>query len=156
MSSFLAPEAALVTRLVEHIDLATWDEPRKKPRVFTAADAANVEERSQMAPALYVVLDSYAPTQGQQGSYGRVQQIEQQWVVYAVVRNARSHDRAQGVRDDAAALVDLVIGALCGWAPSADFNPFRMMPDSGPIYSDAGFGYFPLRFETRCVVRGAE
>lgn len=150
--SFLAPEALIVARLEERVQAAAWGD-RKLPRVFTAADAANVEERSQMAPAYYVVLDSYAPTQGQ--GNGRIQQIEQQWVVYAVLRNAAKHDRAQGVRDDANAMIDLALGALCGWAPGVDFNPLRLMADSGPVYSDAGFGYFPLRFETRCVVRGA-
>lgn len=150
--SFLAPEGLIVARLEESIAAATWGE-RKVPRVFTAADAANVEERSQLAPAYYVVFDSYAPTQAQ--GVGRIQQIEQQWVVYAVLRNAQKHAVAQGVRDDANVMIDLAVEALCGFQPSAEFSPLHMVADTGPVYSDAGFGYFPLRFGTRCVVRGA-
>lgn len=150
--SFLAPESLIVARLEERIGLVEWD-MRKVPRVFTAADSANVEERSQLAPAFYVVLDSYAPTQ--EVGRGSVQQIEQQWVIYVVVRNAAKHASSQGVRDDADAMTDLVEKALCGWRPSLDFSPLMMGSDTGPIYSDAGFGYFPIRFSTRCVVRGA-
>jgi hypothetical protein len=149
---FLAPEALIVARLEERIALADWG-ARRVPRVLTAADAANVEERSQLAPAYYVVLDNYAPTQVQ--GNGRVQQIEQQWVIYSVLRNAIRHDSAQGVRDDAHMLIDLAISALCGFVVHSDFAPLSMLADTGPIYSDAGFGYFPLRFATRCVVRGA-
>lgn len=150
--SFLGAEALLVARMQAAVDAVAWG-TRKKPRVFTAADAANVEEQSQLAPAYYVVLDSYAPTQENQ--WGRIQQIEQQWVVYCVLRNAAKHATSQGVRDDANQLIDIATAALCGWKPGDEYLPLRMLADTGPIYSDAGFGYFPLRFETRCVVRGA-
>lgn len=154
--SFFAPEQLIVERLearvAEAVAAGTWGD-RKVPKVLTAGDAAMIEERSQLAPALYVVLDGYAPVQ--EVARGSVQQVEQQWVVYATVRNAARAATGQGVRDDAAIMVDLVLKALCGWKPHADFGPLFMGSDKGPEYTDAGYGYFPIRFTTRCVVRGA-
>lgn len=153
--SFLDPEQLICARLLQRVqqldEAEAW--PTRVPKVLTAADAANVEEQSQLAPAYYVVLESYAPTQ--EVGRGGVQQIEQQWVIYVVVRNAQGHASGQGVRDDAKQMIDVVLAALCGWRPSAEFTPLLMGTDTGPIYSDAGYGYFPVRFSTRCVVRGA-
>lgn len=148
---FLSCEALLVARLEAYVAAADWT-GRKAPRVFKDADAAAVEERAQLAPAYFVVFEGHAPTQ--ETNAGRVQQINQHWAIYASLRNARRHGSAQGVRDDADALMELALRALCGWVPSSEFAPLRMIESPGPVYSDAGFGYFALRFETRCVVRG--
>ncbi len=150
--SFFDLESVLVQRLSERVAAADWGE-RKVPKVLTAADSEGVEERSQLAPAFFVVLDSYAPVE--QVARGRVQLVEQAWVIFVVVRNASRTASAGGVRDDAKAMIDLVTSALCGWEGHPDFSPLYMGRDTGPIYSDAGYGYFPLRFTTRCVVRGA-
>lgn len=60
--SFLALEDLIVARLEERVEAArtagTWGD-RKVPKVLVAADGADVEERSQFAPAFYVVFDAY-------------------------------------------------------------------------------------------------
>ncbi len=154
--SWFALEELIVARLegrvAEAVEAGTWGD-RKVPKVIVAADLAGVEERAQMAPALFVVFDNYNPAQ--EVNRGRVQQVEQHWVIFVVTRNARGQHSGQGVRDDARPLLDLVTRALCGWEPHPDFGALYMGADTGPIYSEAGFGYFPLRFTTRCVVRGA-
>lgn len=147
----LDPEAAIVARLQARIDEGTWT-TSKKPRVLAAADLANMEERSQIVPALYVIFDGYEPTQ--QVGDGRVQEISQDWTIAVAVRNAYSHQNAQGVRDEANPLIDLVLGAMLGWSPGTGFRTFKMQPGVGPVFSDAGFGYFPLQFQTRVAVRG--
>lgn len=151
--SFLALEDLIVARLEERVASHAWGD-RKVPKVLVAADGADVEERSQFAPAYYVVFDNYEPVQ--EVNRGIVQQIAQHWVIFVVVRNAKKHASAQGVRDDGAVMADLALSALLGWKGHADFSPLYMAADTGPVYSDAGYGYFPLRFTTRCVVRGAE
>lgn len=150
---FIDPEAAIAERLQARIDAVDWT-GKSKPRVLSAADAANMEERSQIVPAFYIVFDSYAPTQ--QVGQGMVQEIAQDWTINVAVRNARSHANAQGVRDEAAPLIDIVIRALAGWKPAQDFSAFRLIAGTGPAFTEAGFGYFPLTFQTRTTVRGVQ
>lgn len=151
---FLAPEALIMARLEARIATADWSSwsDRKVPRVFTAADSANVEERSHLAPAYYVVFESSGPVQA--NDYGRIQQLAQHWAIYGAVRNAAKHGSGQGVRDNAGVMMDLALTALCGWSPSNEHMPLRMIESAGLTYSDAGYGYFAFLFETRCVVRG--
>jgi hypothetical protein len=115
--AFLAPEDAIAERLTAKIDAASWGDD-VAPRVYFARDADGAADVSHMAPALFVVFDGYAPTQ--QVADGAVQEVDQDWTVWAIARSASAHDTGRGVRDQAAAMVDVVLAALCGWKPSSD------------------------------------
>lgn len=143
---FLAPEAALITRLEEKLTAAS-----NAARVFTAAQMATIEERAQITPALYIVFEGYTPTQDVNG--GRVQQIEQSWTITVAVRNASGQGTGSGVRAAAVPLIELVLAALCGWKPDPAFSGMALADGPGPLFSE-GYGYFPLRFTTRTHVRG--
>jgi hypothetical protein len=149
---FLDPETAIIQRLQERIDAQEWTAPRVKPRVLTAADMAAIDERSQIVPAVYVVFDSYIPTQ--EVGAGSVQEIQQSWTVVVAVRNASDHASGAGVRREASPLVELVLSALAGWKPAQGFTALRMAAGPGAVFS-TGVGYYPMNFLTRTVIRGA-
>lgn len=150
---FFDPEAAIVERLQARVDAATWTD-FTKPRVMTEADAARMRDRSQIAPALLIVFDGFEPTQ--EVGQGQVLEIAQNWIVWVAVKNASGHANSQGVRDEAGPLIQLVITALAGWKPSAEFRAMRMQPSGGPDFSQAGFGFFPVMFQTKATFRGAQ
>lgn len=152
MANFLTAQNLIVARLEAKIAAADWT-GKKKPRVLTARDAEEIEERSQVVPAIYVVFDGFQPV-GETNS-GAVATLESTWIITAAVRSARDHQSGDGVRADAIELVDLILDAMLGWRPSKDFMPARPAPTPKPGYSDAGFGYFPAVFTIRTVARGS-
>lgn len=145
--AFLDTEAAIITRLEAKLLAA-----ENKARVFAASQMALIEERQQIVPALYVVFDGYEPVQAI--AAGKIQQIEQTWTITVAVRNAYGQTSGEGVRADAEPLLELVLAALCGWKPSAEFTGMALAPGGAPAFGD-GFGYFPLHFRTRVSVRGS-
>jgi hypothetical protein len=152
MANFLTAESLIVDRLQDKVDAADWT-GKKKPRVLTTSQAAQVEERSQVVPAIYVVLDGYQPVE--QVGAGAITSLESTWSIVVAVRSAKSHDSGDGIREDATALIDLVLDALLGFKPSPAFAAMKAAPSPGPAYTDAGFGYFPLIFTTRSTSRGS-
>ena len=145
--AFLDTEALIIARLQAKLAAAS-----NTARVFAASQMALIDERQQIVPAIYVVFDGYDPTQSV--GNGRVQQIEQHWTITVAVRNAYGQVSAEGVRNDAEPLLALVLAALCGWTPGAEFSGMVLAPGGAPVFGE-GFGYFPLHFRTRTMVRGS-
>lgn len=152
MANFLTCESLIIARLQAKIDAADWT-GKTKPVVLAEAEVERIEERSQVAPAVWVLLNGYQPV-GDVG-VGAVTTFELNWQIVVAVRSGYGMGSSEGVRLEAAPIVDVVLDALLGWKPSKDFAHMRAEQSPGPGYSDAGFGYFPHNFTTRTTVRGS-
>lgn len=148
--AFMDPENGIKERLEARIAAADWT-GASKPRVLTADVIASIEEQSQIAPAFYVLFDGYQPTQ--QVGNGKVQQIDQDWRVVIVVKNARGQTTGEGLRAEASNLIELVTQALAGYQVNSGFTPLQIAPGPGPQFTGQ-FGYFSVNLKTRVMVRG--
>lgn len=126
--------------------------PTAGDNVFSAESLAGVKEKTQVTPALHVVLHSYQPLSDDEGSSSRWREI---WLVVAVVKNARQNIGTQGVRQAAAALLAEAMAALDGWRCPGTIGLVRAIAPPAPLITD-GFGYFPLAFEVQVVTEGTE
>lgn len=141
-----AVENAMVARLQSKLGAQVG-------RVYTAAEVAQVEERSQVTPSVAVLYNGMTPTQELGG--GAVQEVAFQFLAVVTVRNARGAGTQEGARDDAAELVDAVLEALLGFRPlPGTCGPLKLEQAPGAGFTDAGFAYYPLAFEIRRSYRG--
>lgn len=133
-----AIEDAIVARLTEKVgDLVD--------RIYTAAEAAQVEEQLQLTPSLAVVYNGYRPAGDVAG--GIVQGVAFSFLVIVSVRNAKQAGRHKGAREDAAPILDAVMGALINFRPMEGGSILKLSDAPGATFSDAGFAYYPLAFE---------
>ena len=151
MANFLTCEGLILARLQAKIDAVDWT-GKTKPVVLAEAEVERIEERSQVAPAVWVLLNGYQPVQDVTPG---IATIELSWQIVVAVRSGYGMGSGDGVRIEAAPIIDVVIDALLGWRPSKDFQSMKLDQSPGPGYSDAGFGYFPHNFTTRTQVRGS-
>lgn len=144
MEDFFAAEPLLVARIQQEVSV---------PFVLTASEAALVEERQQKTPAVYIVYAGGDP-EGDPGrsEHGDVTVFRQRWAAVVAVRNVENTVTGEGIRDEAGPLIVQTYRALAGWRPRAGFNPLIMAGDVQAAYSEAGFGYFQLMFETNYVL----
>lgn len=121
--------------------------------IFQTEGLAGVKERSQVTPALHLVLAGYQPKDDDAGDTSLWKTT---WLVVAVVKNQRQGVGARAVREasPAAALLKEVIAALDGWRCPGTVGRVRAIPPPGPLITD-GFGYFPLAFAVESVTDGA-
>lgn len=140
-----AVESAIVSRLQSKLGAGVR-------KVYTAAEVAQVEERSQVAPSVAVIYNGMTPTQEVGG--GLVQEVALQFLAVVTVRNARGSGTQEGAREDAAELVDAVLEALLGFRPLTNCGPLKLEQAPGAGFTDAGFAYYPLAFEIRRSYRG--
>jgi hypothetical protein len=122
--------------------------------VFSTADLAGVAEKSQVAPALHVVLYGYTPEQDNAGDV----LWDETYLVVAVVKHAARKDRSQAQQDAAAPLLAEVLAALSGWRLPASGGVSGVVTTARgprPDFSDT-HAYFPLAFQVRPVTPGCE
>lgn len=150
-----ATEAALVARLQSKLGATVKS-------VFTAAEFAGFEENTQTTPCVGVIYGGYGPTQAQGGATGRIQEIEQTWLVVVAVRSALNTRTRKGAREDSAPIVRAVIEALIGWRPTDQDGaiegetPLKLAPAPEAQFSDAGLAYYPIAFTNRRTYRGTD
>lgn len=144
MTDYLAAEALLLARLSDQV-------PGVKA-VLAAADLEGVEEAKQVTPALHLVFGGYRPLRQGQGAGGRLVETEQTWWVVVAVKNLRTAKTGTDARAEAGPLLAAVLGALLGWKPSPDHAPLELAPAPRGGFSK-GFGYYPLAFVTRVIMR---
>ncbi len=120
--------------------------------VLPVADLAGVTEAQQVTPAVYVIYDG--DRIGQSAGRGVSQQIHQRWIAVVAVRNARDQRAGAAAREEAGPLIDALLAALDGWAPSLLHQPLVRISGPGPAFTPGGFGYFPFVFETRITTGG--
>lgn len=140
MDNFFAAQPLLVARIQQEVDV---------PFVLTAAEAALIEEQQQKTPAIYIVYAGGEPV-GEPGrsEQGEVTVFRQRWAAVVAVRNVENTATGEGIREEAGPLIVQTYRALSGWRPAAGFNPLILVGDVQAAYSDAGFGYFQLTFDT--------
>lgn len=143
----LLDEAPLIEARLRAVCLSAGD------NVFQTEDLVGVKERSQVTPALHLVLHSYRPVRDDGGDASLWQTV---WLVIVVVKQQRQGVGARAVREDspAAALLQEVISALDGWACPGTIGLVRAVDPPAPAIIN-GFGYFPLAFESHCVTDGS-
>lgn len=81
--------------------------------------------------------------------------IAEAFVVVAQCRNPTSQRTAEAVLEEVGPLLVTCVAALLGWTPDADaYEPLTMIAAPAPEY-EAGFGFYPIAFQTRYVLSGA-
>jgi len=111
-------------------------------KVYTSADLAEMQERSQITPAVHVIYrGDEVPLQAQGGALGHV---TQKWMVVLAI-NLRQKERA-GV------LLSRLIKAMSG--VHTGLGPFNRVNAPQPSFRP-GFGYYPLAFEIKFRTKGA-
>lgn len=121
--------------------------------IFQTEDLAGVKERSQVTPAVHLVLHSYEPAGDDNGDSTLWRAV---WIVVVAVKHQRQGVGARAVRESspASTLLQEVIGALDGWYCPGTVGRVRAIKPPAPLITD-GFGYFPLAFAVESVTDGA-
>lgn len=145
MDNHLALEGLLIERLKSAV-------PEFRG-VLGMADLAAMQESSQVTPSAHVIYQGDTVPSGNSAGQGSAQVVVQTWLVVVAVRSARDTRGGSGAREEAGALMTRVIQALSGWMPGPEFRPMQRVNAPRPGFN-AGFGYFPLAFETRFVTNG--
>ncbi len=127
--------------------------PASAGNVFQTEDLKGVKAKSQVVPALHLVLHSYRTVADDGADSSLWRSI---WLVVAVVRNQKQGVGAQAVLDEAAAgqLLAETIAALDGWRCPGKAGRVRAI-EPPPLLVADGFGWFPLAFTVDCVTAGA-
>lgn len=118
--------------------------------IFSTADLAGVKERSQVTPALHVVLHSYRPLSDDSGPTSRWSEI---YLVVIVVKHARQVSGTDAIRNAAEPLLAEALAALDGWRCPGCIGTVRAIDPPNPLFTDS-FGYFPLAFAVESVTEG--
>jgi len=80
--------------------------------------------------------------------------IAESVIVVVQVRNPSSQLAGISVLQEAGPLLAACVNALLGWTPDGDaYEPLTMTSAPSPEF-EAGFGYYPLAFQTRYVLSG--
>ncbi|MBF0098562.1 MAG: hypothetical protein HQM04_06960 [Magnetococcales bacterium] len=147
MNDLFVAQELLVNRLSEQVNGLRL--------VQGLRDGAAVQERPGTTPAAYVLYDG----QEVRMQAGRAQVVDQKWLVMLVIRSLRDTSTPQAApqaansgRQDAGPLLIHLCRALLGWRPAAEFGALSLLNAPNPSFRD-GFGYYPLRFATRTVIR---
>ncbi|MBI2278193.1 MAG: hypothetical protein HYU74_12635 [Dechloromonas sp.] len=124
--------------------------PSAQDNIFCTEALAGVMEKSQVTPALHLVLHSYKPIEDN-ASDNRWREI---YLVVAVQKNQRQGVGAKAVREAAPAMLKEAIAALDGWKCPGAVGVVRAIDPPNPQITQ-GFGYFPLAFTVDVVTDGA-
>lgn len=155
--SIVAQESALVAHLEAALKVApvanAAPAPGKVLAVYSQVEYTNVAEQAMLTPSLAVIFAGYSPGSAMPGN-SAIQQVVFNWLVVVNVRNARSPQSGQGVRDDASPLWDAVMEACLGFRMTPKHAPLKLEGAPGAAITDAGFGYYPLAFSTTSTYRG--
>lgn len=136
---------------VEHAIVARLNERLKDTGlvkfVYDTSEYGNVEEESQLVPAAAVIYNGYRA--GEQLGNGAVQVVNLEFLVVVVARSSTKAMRATGAKADASVIFDAAIRALSGWKPARGMKSLTLGDAPGAGYSDAGFTYIPIAFNSR-------
>ncbi len=119
--------------------------------VLDAWELSEIEERSQITPAVHVLYGGDYP--GETAGRAAVARIDQHWQLWVVVRVLKT---AKTARQNAGLLITKTIEALAGWQPDTNHGPMVLVPTGVEPQYRVGFAYFPVRFSTEVVVKGTQ
>lgn len=143
--SVQALESALIARLQSGLS-------GQVQRIYSAAEIAQVQEQAQLSPAVSVLYDGMRPITDL--ANGSIQQIAFRFLVVAIARNATQTQVSAGARADGSGLLDAILESLLGFRPAAGCSGLELQQAPPAIFTQAGFAYYPLAFETRRTYRG--
>ncbi|MBW7901260.1 MAG: hypothetical protein H3C26_07275 [Rhodocyclaceae bacterium] len=129
--------------------------PAARGNVFSTDDLAGVAEKTQVAPALHVVLYGYQPAEDDGDGTVRWDEV---WLVVAVVKHAARRDRPLAQQKEAVPLVAEVLAAFSGWrlpAESGVHCRLKVVPGPRPHFSET-HAYFPVALRTQPKTAGVE
>ncbi len=114
--------------------------------------AANIETLPRNIPLAVVVVPAGLDVDEQRRSQVAMAEA---FAVVAQVRNASTQLTGEAVLAEAGLLLVECVKALLGWTPDPDaYEPLTMIAAPAPEYG-AGFGYYPIAFQTRYILTGA-
>lgn len=145
---FYAQQTAIYDRLVQRLAASAATE---RVRVLTAAELAEVPDQRQLAPAVHVVYDGYSV--GDNIAAGKIQGIEQNWLVVCHARNTTGQGNPTPAATDAGKIAEVVLAALLGFDPLGTGATLRLFTAPAPAY-DGGYCYLPLNFRLRTTFKG--
>jgi hypothetical protein len=145
---FIAAQDAIVARLKTFLGANALT---ANVRVFTAAELARVPESRQFAPAVHVVYEGHSV--GEQVALGRVQAINQNWLVVSTGKNASAQGEPTPATVDAGRIAEVVLQALLGFDVLANGSQLRLAEAPAPLY-EGGYCYLPLNFRLRSTFKG--
>ena len=140
MKDLFSAQALIITQLTEQV-------PELRV-VRGARDLPSIRERPGTTPAAYVLYDGQDAGVGA----GREQVVEQKWLVVVVIRNARDALFGQGERQEGGPVLLHICQPLLGWQPGPEYGALSLIHTPAPSFNE-GFGFYPLRFATRMVLR---
>ncbi len=117
--------------------------------VHGARDLEEIKAHRGTAPAAYVLYDGQEPFLGA----GSVAAVDQKWLVVAAVHNLRESMGGLGEGNEAGDLLIRFSRVLLGWRPGPDHGPMTLDRAPAPQFA-GGFGFYPMGFRTRVVLRG--
>jgi hypothetical protein len=147
ITDYLFCEPLIVERLREQIpDLV---------EVTNAAGLAAIDTDNPSCPSVYVIYMGDAVSPGPTATGGiqaQAQSVIQFWATVLTVYIADGRGIGQGVNTVAGPWMSKIIEALSGWAPDAKLcKPLSRAAMSLPVDYEAGYGYFPLVFQTQLI-----
>ncbi len=148
-------EALIVARLRAQL-MGTPEAPLDEKIVkfvYDTREYGAVEEESQLVPAVAVIYNGYRA--GEEVGHGAVQQVGIEFLVVVLTRSSKQTLRASGAKAAASEIFDAVMKALTGWKPARGLQPLKLGDAPGAAYSDAGFTYLPIAFNTRITYTSA-
>lgn len=113
---------------------------------------ADATAAGKMAPCLYLVFDGYGVLENSAG--GDKANVETRWLVICAAKHAGRAASGGAARNEAALLLQAVLGKLLGWRPGAAYSPLKLAP-APRAASVPGTVFVPLAFTSRQIVSSA-
>jgi len=114
--------------------------------------AANIDTLPKNVPLAVVVVPAGLDVDEQRK--GQVA-LAESFAVVVQVRNPSTQLTGEAVLGEAGPLLAECVMALLGWTPDSEaYESLIMIAAPAPEYG-AGFGYYPIAFQTRYVLSGA-
>lgn len=117
--------------------------------VTRASDIKSIPKN--ISKAIVVIPVGLEPTEQRRCQVALTEAI----AVVAQVRNSSDQLVGKASMDEAGKLLGICLKALLGWTPDPlAYSPLEMVPSPAPEF-EAGFGYYPIAFETQYILSGA-
>lgn len=133
-------EALVANRLSERLDSTIL--------LLRASDIQALPR--QYSQAVYVMPHDFSPVKRRRGECA----ISESVIVVAAIRNPSTQVTGEASRHEAGPLLKTIIESLLGWVPGEPYADVTLVSGPNPEHN-AGFGYYPLAFETSYVLSGA-
>ena len=120
--------------------------------VIPVLRAATIDSLPKNVPLAVVIVPAGLEVDEQRRNQVAVAEA---FAVVVQVRNPAAQLTGTAAMTEAGPLLVACVNALLGWTPDGDaYEPLVMIAAPGPEFG-AGFGFYPIAFQTRYVLSGA-